>query len=331
LECNADEIVFTSGGTEANNLAIKGTFLQNSLGQRTEAKGHLIISAIEHPSVANPAHFLKQFGYSVTIVGCDAAGTIDPKEIETALRSDTRLISVMHANNEVGTIQPIAEIAEICRERKVLVHTDASQSIGKIPTRVDELGVDMLSVAGHKFYAPKGIGALYVRPGVGLEPIIHGAGHERGLRAGTENTPYIVALGAAANLARRGIAEASPRMAAMRDRLARTIQSEIEGAVVNGEVANQRLPNTLSISFPRVSGQQLLSQIPELCASTGAACHSDGALESATLSAMGATPDLIRGTIRLSVGWQTNEDEIMRAASLLVDAWERLVDRRIEA
>jgi len=180
-----------------------------------------------------------------------------------------------------------------------------------------------LSVAGHKFYAPKGIGALYVRSGIGVEPLIHGAGHERGLRAGTENTPYIVGLGVAANLARRGIAEASTKMAALRDRLADALRSQIRDLVVNGEGANRRLPNTLSVSFPGATGQELLARIPELCASTGAACHCDGAFESATLSAMGVPANQIRGTIRLSVGWNTNQEEVDRAANLLIDSWER--------
>lgn len=197
LGAGRDEIVFTSGGTESNNLALVGAMLNSS----PAASGHLVISVLEHPSIAEPARFLEALGYDLTIVGCDAQGVVDPDQVETAIRPTTVLASIMHANNEIGTLQPIREIAKLCHAQGVLLHTDAAQTVGKIPTRVQDLGVDLLTVAGHKMYAPKGIGALYVRRGTRLEPLLHGAGHEGGLRPGTENVPQVVALGQAASMA----------------------------------------------------------------------------------------------------------------------------------
>jgi cysteine desulfurase len=319
LGCDSDEIVFTSCGTESNNLAIKGVALRAARG----GSGHLVISAIEHPAVAQPAAFLERLGYSVSVVGCDTRGVVDPAAVQAALRRDTVLVSIMHANNEIGTIQPIREIAEICHDRGVLVHSDAAQSVGKTSVRMKELGVDLLTVAGHKIYAPKGIGALYVRRGIDLEPVLHGAGHERGLRAGTENVPYIVGLGRAASLIEPHLTESIDRFAMLRDRLWSRLEQSIDGISYNGRRA-ERLPNTLSANFPRVNGAELLGRCPELCASTGAACHSGSAHMSATLGAIGLTPEVARGTVRLSVGWYTNEEEVDRAANLLIAAWEDL-------
>ncbi len=319
LACDSQEIVFTSGGTESNNLALKGVMFSGQPGV-----GHLVISAVEHPAITQPAKFLERLGYDVTIVGCDEHGVVSPAAIEKALRKDTRLVSVMHANNETGAIQPIRQIAEICHGKGILVHTDASQSAGKIPTFVDQLDVDMLTLAGHKFYGPKGIGALFVREGISLEPANHGASQENGMRAGTENTPLIVGLGQAAHLASRGMDEATKSITRLRDRLSDKLLNAIPELIVNGEGAN-RLPNTLSISFPEVGGREILRRIPEICASTGSACHSGGLVESATLEAMGRTQEQVAGTIRLSCGWHTSEEEIDRASSLLIDAWEVLV------
>ncbi|MEM9943785.1 MAG: cysteine desulfurase family protein [Planctomycetota bacterium] len=316
LGCDSEEIIFTSGGTESNNLAIKGILMQYPPGQ-----AHLIISAIEHPAVTSPAEFLRRLGYGVTVVGCSSNGIVDPMEVGNAIESNTKLVSIMHANNEIGTIQPIREIAQICHQRGVLVHTDASQSVGKIPTSVDALEVDMLTVAGHKLYAPKGVGALYVQQGLGLEPLLHGASHENGLRAGTENTPYIVGLGAAAIEAMENLDQATVKLEEKRDRLAELLLESIPDAKINGE-GEDRLPNTLSISFPETRGQKMLARSPELCASTGSACHSSGKTESVTLSAMGRDADHIAGTIRLSLGWLTTDEDVDRAASLLIDAWE---------
>lgn len=319
LACDTQEIVFTSGGTESNNLALKGVMFSGQPGV-----GHLVISAIEHPAIVQPAKFLERLGYDLTVVECDSNGVVLPSAVEKALRRDTRMVSIMHANNETGTIQPIRQIAEICHGRGILVHTDASQSVGKIPTFVDQLDVDMLTLAGHKFYGPKGIGALFVREGISLEPVNHGASQENGMRAGTENTPLIVGLGQAAHLVSRGMDEATESIARLRDRLSDQLVNAIPDLIVNGRDV-KRLPNTLSISFPKVGGREILKRIPEICASTGSACHSGGLVESATLEAMGRTKDQIAGTVRISCGWHTSEEEIDRASSLLVDAWEVLV------
>ena len=316
--CDRDEIVFTGNGTEANNMALKGVMLAGD-----KPDGHLVISAIEHAAVSEPAKFLKRMGCEVTVVPCDEYGVVRPADVKSALRPDTRLVSIMHANNEIGTIQPIRAIAEICHERGVLLHSDASQSTGKIPVAVDILDVDMLTMAGHKFYGPKGIGVLFVREGLSLESLLHGAGHESGFRAGTENTPYIVGLGKAAELVIKCLDDSMEKMTALRDRLYDQLHAAIPRLRVNGYGA-ERLPNTLSVSFPEVTGEELLRRVPEISASTGAACHSVDDHGSATLAAMGMSPRESQGTVRLSVGWTTSEEEIDRAASLLIDAWEQL-------
>ena len=316
--CNSEEIIFTGGGTEANNLALKGVFFNST----PTISGHLIISAVEHPAITEPANFLQKLGVDVTVVGCDGDGMVNPDEVESAIRSDTFLVSVMHSNNEIGTLQPISEISKICRERSILMHTDASQSVGKVPVDVESLGVDMLTIASHKFYGPKGVGALYVRSGVALQPLLHGAAHERGMRAGTENTPGIVGIAAAAKLAVQAVDESLVRLNELRNQLENALRANVEDLVVHGENA-ERLPNTSSVSFPGVAGHEVLQRIPELSASTGSACHSSGGISS-TLGAMGVPPEVQRGTIRLSLGWHTSQEEVERASSLLVDAWENL-------
>lgn len=320
IGADTDEVVFTSGGTESNNLALKGVLMR----EPASAGGHLVITALEHPAVARPAKFLERLGYQLTVVGCDRFGIVIPDAIEAALRPNTRLVSVIHANNEIGTLQPIREIAQVCQAHQVLLHTDAAQSIGKVRALVDELNIDMLSIAGHKVYAPKGVGALFVRRGVALEPVLHGAGHEGGVRAGTENVPYIVALGRALTLATRGLDENAERMSQLRDRLWQRLHESIGNRLtINGRDA-PRLPNTLSVNFPNAVGAQLLARVPELCASTGSACHSGSSVASATLAAIGLAPEIARGTVRLSVGWNTSEEDVERAASLLLGAWEAL-------
>jgi cysteine desulfurase len=322
LGADRDEIVFTSGGTEANNLALQGMLLRD-VPTKT---GHLVTTDIEHPAIIEPAKQLERLGIAVTFVKANSQGIVEPEAIDAALRPDTRLVSVMHANNETGVIQPIRQISEVCHANNVLVHTDAAQTVGKIRTMVGELGVDMLSIAGHKIYAPKGVGALYVNRSVPLEPVIYGAGHERGLRPGTENTPYIVALGQASSLVRKALDESGDRMAMLRDRLLARLRGEIGPRLgLNGQ-KSERLPNTLSVNFPSVVGADLLARIPELCASTGSACHSGLTRVSPTLAAMGVTPDIAQGTVRLSVGWYTSEEQIDRAAELLIGAWESLVN-----
>ena len=320
LGANASEIVFTAGGTESNNLAILGTMAREAPG----GGRHLIISSIEHPATTAPAKFLERQGYAVSIVGCDKSGTVDAAEVQAAIRPKTALVSIMHANNEIGSIQPIRAIADACREQGVLMHSDAAQSIGKVPVNVDDLGVDLLSIAGHKLYAPKGVGALFIRDGVELEPVIHGAAHERGIRPGTENVAYIVGLGMAAELITQQLASAREHMRAMRDRLHTALASAIdERLTVNGAEA-ARLPNTLSVNFPDAVGQELLERAPDIQASTGAACHSGETKVSATLAAIGVDEATARGTVRLSVGRHTTAEEVDEAARLLIAAWRKM-------
>jgi len=323
LGARPEEIVFTSGGTESNNQVLKGVaFAQGKL-----RRGHLVISTLEHPAIVEPARFLERLGWDVTVVGCDTQGVVDPDKVAAALRPDTALVSIMLANNEIGTVQPLARIARACRERGVLCHTDAAQAVGKIPVQVGALGVDFLTIAGHKIYAPKGVGALYVRRGVVIEPLMHGAGHEAGQRAGTENVPYLVGLGAAAEVITRQLNELAERMALLRDRLAQRLGVGLpEPLSVNGAGA-ERIPNTLSVNFPGVAGSELLACAPEICASTGAACHSGATTLSATLAAIRLDPEIARGTVRLSVGWYTDEADVDRAAELLLAAWEKCRSR----
>jgi cysteine desulfurase len=324
LGAEADEIVFTSGGSEANNAALQGLMLDPARWTASQSsRGHLVISAIEHPSVAETARWLAQLDFEVTVVPPRELGRVDPADVAAAVRRDTRLVSVMHANNEIGAIQPIAEIARMCREHEVLLHTDAAQSVGKIRTRVDELQVDLLSLAGHKIYGPKGIGALFVRRGVPLSPLIHGGGQEHGLRAGTENVPLIVGLAQAAFLAHKSVEEFDGRIRALRDRLWNGLRSAIDGLQLYGDL-DHCLPNTLCLSFPSVRGSDLLVAVPELSASTGSACHSRTSVASPTLRALHIAPEVAQGTVRLSLGWHTTSEEIERATALLVDAWHRL-------
>jgi len=321
LGAQQQQIVFTSGGTESNNLAILGTLLSRVIAGKP---CHLIISAIEHPATVEPARFLERVGCRVTVVACKPTGVIDPQAVADALRPETALVSIMHANNEIGTIQPIREIADHCRRVGTLLHTDAAQSVGKISTQVDELGVDLLSMAGHKFYAPKGIGALYVRDGTEVRPLLHGGVQERGLRSGTENVAHIVALGAAAARAGRETAAAAVRMAALRDGLEQLLRTGVGAGLSVHGACSARLPNTLSVNFPQVQGAELLAHSPEICASTGAACHDGSGHVSATLAAVGLTDETARGTVRLSLGWATTQAEIEAAARVLIRSWREL-------
>jgi cysteine desulfurase len=308
LGCDAGEIVFTGGGTEANNLALHG------IARRT-----LVISTVEHPATTEPARVLAGAGSRVVEVGVDANGVVDPDAVERALAEagGDALVSVMLAQNETGVIQPIAAIAAKARARGALVHTDAAQAVGKIGVRVRELGVDLLSVAGHKLYAPKGVGALYVRRGVAITPFARGAGHERGLRPGTENVAGIAGLGAACALAREDLDREAARQASLRDRLAARLGAA--GFVVHGEGA-ARLPNTLNGRFPGVRGSALVARVPEIAFTTGSACHAGEERPSRALTAMGIAAEDALGAIRLSLGRATTEAEIDRAAELLVAA-----------
>lgn len=326
LGADPDEIVFTGNGSEANNLALKGTCLTRPRGlyERwfgSSSRGVFVATtAVEHPAVLQPVEFLRQLGATVTILPVDRFGRVDPEAVRQALRRQPRLrlLSVMHSNNEVGTLMPIRDIAALCREHGVLVHTDAAQSLGKVPVNVRELGIDLLTIAGHKLYAPKGIGALYVRRGVRLEPLLHGAGQEGGRRAGTENVPYIVALGKAAELARQSLPQAAERLRSLRDRLWQRLREGLGDRVVLNGHPGERLPNTLNVNFVGHVGAELLAKVPEVAASTGSACHEGTVCLSPVLLAMGVPPALGRGAVRLSVGRYTTEDEIDRAAELLV-------------
>jgi cysteine desulfurase len=281
-----------------------------------------VISAIEHASVREAARFLERLGYDVTVVGVSGQGIVQPAAIREAIRPDTRLVSVMHASHEVGSIQPLRQIAEICHDHQIPLHTDAAQSIGKVRTQVDELEVDLLTLSGHKMHGPKGSGALYIRRGVELEPILHGDGQEGGLRAGMENVPAIVGLGRAAHLAATSLDQAAQRMTGLRDRLWQLLLEGIgPGLVLHARLA-ERLPNVLAVSFPGVSGHELLARAPEVCAATGSATHARTEAISPVLAAMGVPEAEARGTVRLSVHWYTGPDEIERATSLLVAAWE---------
>jgi cysteine desulfurase len=310
LHCSPDEIVFTSGGSESNNHAIKGVFFT-----LREKGTHIITTQIEHPAVINPCRFLEKLGAEVTFVPVDRHGRVDPQDIQEAITSRTILITVMHANNEVGTVQPIEEISKIARVRGIVFHTDAAQSVGKIVTKVDDLRVDLLSIAGHKVYAPKGIGALYIRKGTPIEPLIHGAGHESGRRAGTENVLLIVGLGKACEVAKRYLND--DRILELRNRFWKLLQDNFgEKVVLNGHPV-LRLPNTLNVSFVGKAGGEILSRLDGVAASTGAACHSGSVELSPVLKALGISPEVGMGAIRFSLGRTTTIQELERVVHLL--------------
>ena len=309
LGCAEDDLIFTGGGTEANNHAIKGV-----AGAYRQRGNHVITTAVEHPAVTEVCRYLEGRGCRVTYLPVDEYGLVDPQQVADAITSDTLLVSIMHANNEVGAVMPIAEIAEIAHRHGVLIHSDCAQSIGKIPVKVDDLGVDLLSVAGHKLYAPKGIGALYVRPGVELEKLLHGANHEGDRRAGTENVIHMAGLGQACALIERNLPEYTRQMAAMRDRLERGLLDSGADARVNGH-PEKRLPNTSSIAFRGLEADRILANLPTVAASAGAACHSDQVEVSHVLTAMRVPTEYAMGTLRLTVGRFTTEDEIDRAVA----------------
>ncbi|MBN2563774.1 MAG: selenide, water dikinase SelD [Phycisphaerae bacterium] len=318
LGARPDEIVFTSGGSESNNLAIRG------VAQALRGKGnHIITSAVEHPAVTEVCRYLELQGFRISTVPTDETGLVDPADVEKALTPATILITVMHANNEVGTIQPIRKIADIAHRSGILMHTDAAQSIGKIRVKVDELAVDLLSVAGHKLYAPKGVGALYIRTGVKPEKLIFGADHERGWRAGTENVLDIVGLGKACELVNEHLDERAEHMRKLRDRLHDGIAARIRDVRLNGHI-EKRLPNTLSLSFPGTEANAILSELTEVAASAGAACHADEVVMSDTLKAMNVPVDYAMGTVRFSTGALLTEAEVDRAIEAVTDVVARL-------
>ena len=312
-----EEIVFTACATEANNLAILGV----ARALLASGRRGLRYSAVEHPAVARPMEHLAEEGWRGEMIPVDGTGRINPASV--AITGDTALVSVMLANNEVGTLQPVRAISELANAAGALMHVDAAQAVGKIPVDVLELGADLLTLAGHKMYAPKGVGALYVRTGTPIRPIQFGAGHEGGLRPGTENVPHIVALGEAARLAREELAGEAGRIRALRDDLHRHLAAAIPGLALNGH-ETERLPNTLNVSFPSVHGWQVLERAPEVAASTGSACHAGSHAASGVLGAMGLSAERAAGAVRLSLGWFTTEAEIATAAEALIGAWRRL-------
>ena len=325
LGCSADNLIFTSGGTEANNHAIKG--VAGAYGHRGH---HVITSAVEHPAVTEVCGYLESQGIRTTYLPVDEYGMVDPRQVEEAITPETVLVTIMHANNEVGAIQPIAEIADIAHRHGALVHSDCAQSIGKIPVKVDDLGVDLLSVAGHKLYAPKGIGALYIRPGVRLEKFMHGANHEGNRRAGTENVILMAGLGKACELIERNLPDYAGHMAAMRDRLEQGILASGHDVRVNGH-PTERLPNTCSIGFRGLEADRILASLPTVAASAGAACHSDQVELSHVLEAMRVPAGYAMGTLRLSVGRFTTDEEIDRALAEITGVVATMSPVRIAA
>lgn len=319
LNCEASEIIFTSGGTESNNMAVKGiAYAARSRGN------HIITSSIEHPAIFEVCKYLERNGFRVTWLPVDEFGMVNPADVEAAIRPETILITIMHANNEVGTIQAISEISEIAKRHNIILHSDAAQSAGKISTDVSKLGVDLLSIAGHKLYSPKGIGVLYIRDGVTIEKIMHGADHEQNLRAGTENVLEIVGLGQACEIAAKKLDEFAAHYSEMRDLLWNLLNNELEGIKINGH-PEKRLPNTLSISFPGVEANTLVARLDKVAASAGAACHAESIDVSAVLEAMKVPIEFAMGTVRFSTGRENTKEEIKRAAEEIIDKAKSLM------
>jgi cysteine desulfurase len=318
LGCGTHEVIFTSGGSESNNVVLKGI-----IDFKRPEGFHIITSAVEHPAILNPALFLMELGVKVTTLPVDRVGKVDPDEVRRAIGPKTKLISIMLANNETGTLQPIKEISKIAMEHEILLHTDAAQAVGKIPVDVNELGVDFLSVAGHKLYGPKGVGALFIKEGRTITPLIHGAGQEQGKRAGTENIILSMGLGAACEIAKSRLKRDFHHMKTLRDKLQELLFDGLDGIVLNGH-PDDRLPNTLNISFPGIDGNEILEGIPRLMASTGAACHDRSVKLSHVLSAMSVPPEVGMGTLRLTVGRSNTKNQIEEAASLILKQVKKL-------
>ena len=319
LNCAPEEVIFTSGGTESNNFAIKGC------AEAVRHKGnHIITSQIEHPAVIEVCNFLKTTGYEITYLPVDEFGRVQLEDLKTAIKKETVLISIMHANNEVGSVQPIEEISKLAKKHDIIFHTDAAQSVGKIPVDVNRLGVDLLTIAGHKVYAPKGVGALYIRQGLAPAKLMHGAGQEMSVRAGTENVLEIVGLGMACEIAGRDLEKNMTHMRAMRDRLFEGIKKEYDQVRLNGH-PQKRLPNTLSISFLGLEANRILDAIgSQVAASAGAACHSDMVQISGVLKAMNVPLEWAKGTLRLTTGRMTTAADIDKAVQVICEAVKTL-------
>lgn len=317
IGASAEEIVFTSGGTESNNLALFGTLSGYS-------KGHIISTEIEHPSVKAPLMELKRRGFDVTLIKPDREGIVDPDDVKRAITKKTVLITVMHANNETGTLQPVKEIARIARQRGVLFHTDSAQSIGKIPVNVEDLGVDLMTIVSHKFYGPKGVGALYIRKGTRITPILFGASHERGIRPGTENTHLIAGLGRAAELTISELSQRQPKLRYLTETLLYNLKNSIEGITLNGH-PEKRLPNTLNISIKGVRGYDLVEALKEEVAlSAGSACHAGRVHVSEVLLSMGISKRDALSSVRISTGRENTEEEIKRASEIIAEKVRKL-------
>lgn len=312
-----DEIVFTSCATESTNMAVRGAV------QMRPGRSGVVTSTIEHPATEACCNMLERDSHPISRVPCDSEGLLDPEAVAAGIDDRTVLVTLIHAQNEIGTIQPLSAISETAHKRGVLVHADAAQSVGKIPVNVDELGVDLLTIAGHKLYAPKGIGALYIRRGLSLPALLYGAGQEAGRRPGTENVPYIVALGEACRLAAIHLEGGAERIHSLTRQLLVLLQRNVPGLTLVGH-PDARLPNTLNVLFPGVSGRLVLDACPAVAASTGSACHADSEEPSAILTALGLPRDQALGAVRLSVGRNTTQDDIERAASSLAAAWRRV-------
>jgi cysteine desulfurase len=313
-----DEIVFTSGGTEASNIAIRGAVRIDN------ARRDVVTSTIEHPATESCCAFLDGQGHKVTRVPARADGLIDPARVAAAINGKTALVTIIHAQNEIGTIQPIADIAAAARRHGALVHVDVAQSVGKIEVDVEELGADLLSIAGHKLYAPKGVGVLYISRGISLPPLLLGAGQERGRRPGTENVPYIVALGEACRIAGAMLERESKRLSALTGDLFAALKREIPGIILVGH-PTQRLPNTLNVLFPNASSRRILQKCSRVMASTGSACHADSEEPSAILTALGIARDHALGAVRLSLGRATTKEDVVDAAADLAASWRSVL------
>lgn len=320
INAKPEEIIFTSGGTESDNLAIKG------FAWRNRDKGnHLIASQVEHHAVLNPMKQLEKEGFKITYLPVDSGGRVDPEELKKAITPQTILVSIMMANNEVGTIEPVEELARVCGEKEIPFHTDAIQAVGKIPVDVEVLGVDFLSLSAHKIYGPKGVGALYIRKGRKIEPLISGGHHERNLRAGTENVAGIVGFGEAAKIAREELEEERERLSRLRDRLEEGIKGKIPQVHINGDTQH-RLPNTLNASFDYVEGESIILNLDlkGIAVSSGSACTSGSLEPSHVLMAMGVPPVIAQGSIRFSLGRGNTEEEVERVVAELVPIVEKL-------
>lgn len=317
IGASPDEIVFTGSGTEATNLAIRGAL------QADARRRHVITSTFEHPATAATCSMLEREGITVSRLPVAPDGRVRAEDVGGALAGDLALVTVMHANNEIGTIQPIPTIARIAKRHGAIVHTDAAQTVGKVPVNVNALGVDLLTIVGHKFYAPKGVGALYARRGTKLTNVLAGAGHERGLRPGTENVAGIVGLGKACEIAERNLTADAMVLRSLTEQLLARLNARVEGLVLHGAGA-ERLPNTLFLTFPGVHGAQLLEAVPLIAASTGSACHSSSDAPASSLIALGLPPHQAVGPVRLSLGRNTTTEDVERAAEMLSAAWKSI-------